>query len=559
MNDFASLSGLPTGRFKRCPKAALAIAGWLMTWSAFGGEKVLAGQILTSDMPKAAAWTLGEPTKCADGLLAFDAQIRERFEYRENWIDFNDDYDLRDDVALLERLRFGIKIQPVDWLKVYGQLQDSRTFFDETNGDLGDPLRGIRPTSASPENTREFVVHNSSIDLRQGWVEVGGLERWPFALKVGRQVLSYGDERLIGGFEWDNNARTFDAAKAQWKGKDIQIDAFAGWVVLHKNDRFNDPDMADLLTGIYASVQSVPLHQLDAYLLFRSKSDVDFPTVFSHESQQNGGNVAPPGDYFTLGMRAKSRDGSLGPWDWNGEFAVQWGQVVNPLGFYRFDPLTETYEPVDRIGTRTINVLRQDLLAAAAHIEFGYTFTCDWKPRFHVGYSYGSGDENPSDGECGTFQNLFPTNHKFYGYMDRFSWQNMHNPEVGVMVKPTPKLQMTLDYHIFWLDETEDIWRFAAQEPVGGQGRYANALLGGTPVPDTAVLGKNILRGAPSSYVGSELDFVISWKALKWLKIEAGYSHFFAGDYIQDTASVLGYRRRADDARFGYAQIQMDF
>lgn len=533
---------------------------FLMVASALGGGGELERGIVTSDMPTGEpAWKPGDPIRWLGGALGVDFQARERFEYRENWIDFNDDYDLRDDVGLLQRLRFGLKIQPAPWLRVYGQLQDSRTFFDETNGDLGDPFRGVRAYSASPANTREFVVQNSSIDLRQGWVEFGGLDDGPFAFRVGRQLLSYGDERLIGGFEWDNNARTFDAAKAQWKSRDFQIDAFAGWVVLHKNDRFNDPDTADLLTGIYSTVQAVPKHQLDAYLLFRSKSDVDFSTAFSDRPQQNGGNTAPPGDYFTLGFRGKSREGELGPWDWNGEVAVQWGDVVNPQGFYQLDPSTGEYEPVDRIGSRTINVLRQDLLAWAAHLELGYALRCPWKPRFHAGYSYGSGDDNPSDGESGTFQNLFPTNHKFYGFMDRFSWQNMHDPEVGVMVKPTPAVQMTLDYHMFWLDETEDVWRFAGQEAVGGQGRYANALLGGTPVPETAVLGKNILRGAPSSFVGSELDFVVAWKVARWLKVEGGYCHFFAGDYVLDSAGVLGDRRRADDARFGYVQMQVDF
>lgn len=524
------------------------------------GDGALEAKIVESDMPaQAKAWQPGDPIRWFGGALGVDMQARERFEYRENWIDFNDDYDLRDDVAMLQRLRFGLRIQPARWLTLYGQIQDSRTFFDETNGDLGDPFRGIRAYSASPVGTREFVLHNSSIDLRQGWVEFGGLEQGPFALRVGRQVLAYGDERLIGGFEWDNNARTFDAAKAQWKSDGFQIDAFAGWVVSHKNDRFNDPDTADLLAGVYSMISAVPAHQLDAYLLFRSKSDVDFSTVFSDRPQQNGGNSAPPGDYFTFGCRAKSKDAALGPWDWNGEFSIQWGAVVNPMGFYALDPLTGEHVPVDRIGTRTINTLRQDLLACAAHVEFGYTIECPWRPRLHVGYSYGSGDENPSDGECGTFQNMFPTNHKFYGYMDRFSWQNMHNPEVGVTLKPTAAVQMTLDYHMFWLDETEDSWRFAAQEPVGGQGRYANALLGGTPVPETAVLGRNILRGAPSSFVGSELDFVVSWKVAKWLKLEGGYCHFFAGDYVLDSAGVLGDRRRADDARFGYAQVQMDF
>lgn len=87
---------------------------------------------------------------------------------------------------------------------------------------------------------------------------------------------------------------------------------------MHKNDRFNDPDMADLFVGIYATTTAVPAHTVDGYLLFRSKSDVDFSTVYTDESQHNGGNAVAPGDYFTFGSRWKSAEGALGPWDWNG-------------------------------------------------------------------------------------------------------------------------------------------------------------------------------------------------------------------------------------------------
>lgn len=33
------------------------------------------------------------------------------------------------------------------------------------------------------------------------------------ALKIGRQMLAYDDERLIGGLDWAMQGRSFDAAK----------------------------------------------------------------------------------------------------------------------------------------------------------------------------------------------------------------------------------------------------------------------------------------------------------------------------------------------------------
>ena len=55
--------------------------------------------------------------------------------------------------------------------------------------------------------------------IRQGYIEIGNAKEFPLTLKVGRQILSYGDERLIGAFDWNNIGRTFDAAKLRWRGR----------------------------------------------------------------------------------------------------------------------------------------------------------------------------------------------------------------------------------------------------------------------------------------------------------------------------------------------------
>ena len=66
------------------------------------------------------------------------------------------------------------------------------------------------------------------LDLRQGFFEVGNPAEFPVMAKVGRQELIYGDERLIGAFDWNNFSRTFDAVKLRYQ-KDPQkfwVDAF---------------------------------------------------------------------------------------------------------------------------------------------------------------------------------------------------------------------------------------------------------------------------------------------------------------------------------------------
>ena len=60
--------------------------------------------------------------------------------------------------------------------------------------------------------------------------------------------------------------------------------------------------------------------------------------------------------------------------------------------------------------------------------------------------------------------------------------------------------------------------------------------------------------GRPAdSFAGSEVDLTLIYKATKNFTLQAGYSHFFAGDYLNDAGSGV-----SDDADFFYIQGQFD-
>lgn len=481
-----------------------------------------------------AAWQPGDPMSFADGLGTFDAQVRERFQKSDNWLDFNSNNNARDDAGLLQRLRLGLTLKPTDWFTFYSQMEDSRTFFDDSNT--------FKPNVGTfvPNSQREYITNNDPVALRQAYVQFDNSFGQPLSFKFGRQVLSYGDERLVGGFDWDNNARVFDAIKTQYKGKDYTVDGFAAYVVPHQSENFDVPDTHDLFGGVYATTDLVPKVTSDYYLFWRSKDKVNTPTTFTPSDNQTEGNAAPDGDYATLGTRWKSKPKAFGPWDFGFEGAVQAGSIVNPQGF-------ATYKPV--LGGTQINTGRENLLAGMAHVEGGYTLTkVDWTPRFFTSLDYASGDGSPGGNTSTTFQNLYPTNHPLYGIMDRFSLQNMEQITVGVIAKPTDKLTLKLDWHNSWLNSTKDEWRAANQSAFGpslkggvgsGSSRYANAL-----------------AGDPSNYVGSEADLIATYKVTKWCTLQAGGGHFFAGSYIRETQPAT---QQVDDANFVYSQVQFDF
>ncbi|MCX6909361.1 MAG: alginate export family protein, partial [Verrucomicrobia bacterium] len=137
-------------------------------------------------LPKPAA--PDNPLSLFEGKLVFDVQERMRVEERDNNFDFNNGANAAtDDLFVLNRFRLGMLARPLDFITVYGQGQDSREL-------------------ASRRKTVPFVLGSEGdnpFDLRQGCVEFGNLKKFPLSLRIGRQELLYGDERLVGNFEWN--------------------------------------------------------------------------------------------------------------------------------------------------------------------------------------------------------------------------------------------------------------------------------------------------------------------------------------------------------------------
>lgn len=450
------------------------------------------------------------PLSFYDGALVFDVQERVRVELRDNNFDFNSDVNVpTDDTWLLQRFRLGVMVKPVDWFKTYVQGQDTREFESE---------RKSVPFVLGSEGDDPF-------DLRQGYVEVGNAAKFPLIAKVGRQELIYGDERLIGAFDWNNFSRTFDAAKLRYDSPEQKfwVDAFASHVVEirqpgpgeNRGLTFNDANWQDTFAGVYGSTTLIPKQTTDLFFLYRNKKDND--PVY----RDSLGNTARPYDIreevYTAGARLKSLPGTLSGFDYEVEGAYQFGRNQGRIGF--------AYPNAAGV------MLDHEAYAFEARV--GYT--CEdlkWKPRLGVEYSFASGDTDPNDDQDESFMNLFPTNHKFYGYMDLFAWKNIHNPVVSLKFVPDPKVTVQLDGHAFWLATNEDAWY------------RANAVATVRPF--------NAAATTADTFVGTEFDLTVGYTVHRALRFLAGYSHFFAGAYVEDTGP-------SDDADFAYLQMIIAF
>ena len=490
-------------------KSGALLAAALLTGSLTSS---FAGEIVAKPVIEKAPES--NPLSFFDGLLTFDVQERLRVEIRENNFDFNDALDsLTDDGWLLQRFRIGLLIKPAAWLKIYAQGQDSR----EIDSDRPD-----FPGQLGAEGDDAF-------DLRQGYVELGNVKEFPLTLKIGRQVLAYGNERLVGSSDWNNLGRTFDAVKLRFEQPKWWVEGFASTVAVPTRGEYNQSDFANgtetdrgqVFSGLYFSTTALPFQTTDVYAF--------------HLHEETGPKYLPlaAGDtnFVTLGLRVKSKPGAFHhePAPAPDGKAVADGKSPPPPPPAP-KPLGLDYDGEFAFQAGELRGL--DLTAFAVHAGLGYTFEVPWTPRIGLEYNFATGDTHPGDSAVETFQNLFPTNHKFYGYMDTFSWQNMHNPAISLKVAPCKKVTAQVDYHGFWLATNKDVWYRAN---------------GTTAVRPLTPLARNA-----DKYAGSELDFTVTYKPVRQLALQAGYSHFFAGSYLKDTGAH-------DDADFGYVQATIEF
>ncbi len=430
----------------------------------------------------------------AFGDWDFGAQVRVRFESKSgfavpgagaNAVDFSDATPNNDYWLFREKVHLGWR--PCDWFSVFGEARDSSSVFDKR----------------SPEPEEDVL------DLHQAWVRLGDPKHFPLTLKIGRQELSYGDERLVGAFDWNNIGRVFDAARVRFERETFWVDAFAGRVVLANDGRLNVANDYDWFWGLYASSRAlVPKQETELYFLARN-TGLESPAATTGRPQAGGPGAR---DIYTIGLRVKSLPGRFGGWDYEAELAGQFGNFRNAAQGRRL-----THE------------------AFAAHLAGGYTWSqFKTAPRLGLEYNYASGDRDPTDDRHGTFENLFPTNHKFYGYMDFFSWQNLHNVRLNAALKPAKGLSLTADYHLFWLAQTADFFYAASGLPrrTGGYGAGSGQ----------------------GNFVGSELDLVLTCAIKNRGALQAGYGHFFRGDYVRQSLAATGSR----DADWFYLQLVLN-
>lgn len=449
--------------------------------SAKGPSPGLFNEQLRQAFPEATSWDVG-------------GQFRVRYEARANAGAFPNNDFVRDkdgsNDALLERLRYHIGYKPNPWVSVYAEGRSSFEQWDK------------RHPSPEPD----------AINLRQAYIALGDAKQFPLTTKVGRQELLYGEERFIGIGDWSNTGRTFDAFKLRWSTSDRWLDAFTSRVVIPTDGQFAVSNDYDSFSGLYGSLGAIiPWQETQAYVLARNVS----PQAPNAIATGVPGTPTTARDVYTVGVRMVSLPKKLHGWDYTLEADAQMGSI-NQGSFRR----------------------NQESFAVFA--SGGFTWeSAPTLPRLGLGYEFGTGDSDPTDNKNQTFENLFGTNHRFYGAMDLFSQRNMQIPRVAASFKPVPRLTLSSEILFFVLTDTHDFLY-----PESGSGRNQNGF-GRHPELDP--------------FVGTEVDVIATYALPKLGDIQVGYGHFFTGSYISQSIESIPGNGGATDADWFYAQVRFNF
>lgn len=98
-----------------------------------------------------------------------------------------------------------------------------------------------------------------------------------------------------------------------------------------------------------------------------------------------------------------------------------------------------------------------DQRAGAIAVEGGFQPQLKLKPWFRGGYFYSTGDDNPNDGQHGTFFQVLPTP-RIYARFPFYNLMNNQDAFAEVVLRPHPKWTIRSDAHFLRLSNTSDLW-----------------------------------------------------------------------------------------------------
>lgn len=293
------------------------------------------------------------------------------------------------------RARLGLATTPID---VGSGREVIVTFVPQASGFWGDVSGGLA---------------DAGLGVHEGKLRIRGDGYW---VDAGRFEMAYGGHLVIGDVGWHETGRSFDGARARFLigGDGAYLDGFATLIAEGSSVGASDPVGAGdvYFTGVYAGLGPLldPALELDTYALSKVTPETDDGPM--------------PQDFtaleVTLGTRMKRRLERVVA---SVELGVQLGKRAPDN---------------DRVIAYQIDMeALADVIGAL---------------RLGGGASWASGDD-PDTGNDESYDQLFPTAHKFLGMMDIIGPRSNVAAAALKARHAIARFKLAADAHLFWRPE----------------------------------------------------------------------------------------------------------
>jgi hypothetical protein len=321
-----------------------------------------------------------------DAWLSVGGHVRGRVERDENFQGGGS--GTRDNAFDLLRTHLHLDLHPAPRLRAFveGRIATARD---------RDLPGGIRNTD------------RDDADVLNAFVEVHDLAwagaRW--ALRVGRQELLFGRERIVSPSDWANVKRTFQGAVVEGRGATWLLTLFATHPVTLLPSAMDVPDVHAAFWG--------------AELTLAPPGGAHLTDLFAYVRATDAAGTTPAATRTTLGLR-----------------------TVAPLGSSIFGYEVEGGVQLGSQGNQAVNAYMVDAELTAAPALAGH-------PTLAAGGGLASGTDSGAVAQSRTWDQLFPLAHSYLGYADVLGRKNVVEERLVATVNPWATLRLRGALHAF--------------------------------------------------------------------------------------------------------------
>jgi len=410
--------------------------------------------------------------------IKFSGQLRPRFEYQERNVNVDTDANLVVD----GRVRLNALANIDDKTSAFIQMQAIQSFGTSSTNSFG----GTRGPTAANDTDASMGVHQAFFTLKDFFGT-------PLDMTFGRQEIIFDGHRIFGDTLWTAGEQSHDAIRlTHAEGNHVLTYAYSRTVNVDTSEAASPTTDHDLNQNVHAAhgvFKGIAGGQLS--LLFAAILDDQTTTAGQTDN-----------DIYTIGFR---QAGKLAGLKYRGEFYYQWGDSESHgAGF--------------------------DHEAYMVGVRVGKAFGGSMKPGLTLWFDYLSGTDQSdlNNSEVSTFDTVFDTGHKFYGFADY--WLNVGAAgRTGSVLNDQLSGLGLLDFAIKGGISPAPNWKLGAHLHF-----FYTAVDAYNNTSGISQTNSFQTKNVGENHLGEELDITLTHNYNPSTNIVFGYTHFFVDDLMED-------------------------